>query len=1007
MDNWLIIQLNKKYLIICLILLSFSFSQTTGKISGSIFDSKTNNPIVGANIMLKGTSIGTASDLDGTFYIINLSPGKYTVQFSVIGYETKLVEDVRVSVNRTTPLNISLSQAAIQGATVYVKADQVSVKKDQTSTVKNISSDQIDVLPIENVAGIINMQSGVVDGHFRGGRSSEVTYLIDGMSVNEGFGGTSSSIEIEPETLNDLEIITGTFNAEYGRAMSGVVNQITKDGDNIFESKISTNQSNYITGNNHIFPGIEESNLNLNQDYKIQVSGPIIKDVLTFFTNYRYQDNLNHLNGYHYFNVSDSSNFYSDNSSLWHSEHTGSHIEESYCSDSSGIAVVDNNGNSINDSSECEQNYGICNLTYSSCVDLITGEILTNTVDELYCTQTLQGILSITQTQLERIHKNDCEINIPNEYEQNYGYLNPLLETNFNALVYRLRSEKDVLIPMNFSINKSLFLKLSFIPFSKYRFSFIFSENNDEWHSYDHSYKYNPYGMSYDSRKSNFYALQSNIMINNSSFIESKISAIENSYGNYVYENPLDQRYVGDQLHTAIPGFFTGGQNKGHTNRKTIDLNFKSDFNWQINSNHTFKTGVEFLGHEINNTYYQIRPHPDSTNYSPYVFENQLSTYSDVYTVEPFEGSVYIQDKMEFDDMVINVGLRYDYFDPNTYYPSNYRNPLNQISQVDTSQVLKAEIQTSLSPRFGLAYQIADQAVLHFSYGHFFQIPPMYAMYANSNWLIPTTNFQTILGNPNLEAEKTITYELGLWQKLNDFMGFEVNLYYRDIYNLLGTTTWTTYNQVKYGLYDNKDYGNVRGIELKYDANYGNLNAYLNYTLQYTKGIADSPTQAFSREGQSLDPINKLIPMSWDQRHTFNITVAYNQSDFGLSGTAYFNSGTPYTFEPLSESSLAQINLLPNNDYKPFNYNIDLTGYYAFNLGGYDSRITFSIYNLTDRLNQMWVNSKTGKAYTDILSSSQIEGYRSNFSTIEETYQNPAMYSAPRSVKIGLEIKIK
>ena len=493
-------------------------------------------------------------------------------------------------------------------------------------------------------------------------------------------------------------------------------------------------------------------------------------------------------------------------------------------------------------------------------------------------------------------------------------------------------------------------------------------------------------------------------MFNNAAFLESKLSIINNAYGNYVYENPLDQRYVGDQLHTAVPGFFTGGQSKGHTTRDMMDINFKTDFNWQVNTSHTVKFGFEYISHKIENSSLQISPHPDSTNYSPYIITDEVSTYSDIYTVEPFEGSFYIQDKMEFDEMVINLGLRYDYFDPNTFYPSDYRNPLNLISNVNSSEILKANVQTSLSPRFGLAYQIADEAVLHFSYGHFFQIPPMYAMYANSNWLIPTTNFQTILGNPNLEAEKTITYELGLWQKLNEYMGFEINLYYRDIYNLLGTTTWTTYNQVKYGLYDNKDYGNVRGIEFKLDGNYGNLKTYVNYTLQYTRGIADSPTQAFSREGQSLDPVNKLIPMSWDQRHTFNVTVAYDENNFGISSTTYFNSGTPYTFEPLSESQLAQINLLPNNDYKPFNYNIDVTGYYKFNIGGYKSRITFSIYNLTDRLNEMWVNSKTGQAYTDVLSSSQIDGYRSNFSTIDETYQNPSMYSAPRSIKIGFEI---
>ena len=1005
MDCRLNLSLIFKFTSVNIIFIGLIFAQTTGKISGTVIDSKTKEPIVGANIIVENSYLGTASDLNGSFYLINLSPGKYTLKFSVIGYETSVVKDIRVSVNRTTPLNISLNQSAIEGEVVYVKAEQVNIKKDQTSTVKNISSDQIDILPIENVTGIINMQAGVVDGHFRGGRSTEVTYLIDGMRVDEGFGGTSSAVDIEPETLNDLEIITGTFNAEYGKAMSGVVNQVTKDGNNIFEGKISTSQGNYLTQNNHIFPGIDKYLLNLNQDYKIQLSGPIIKNVLTFFTNYRYQDNMNHLNGYHYFNTSDSSNFYSDNSSLWYSEHTGGHIQDTYCSDFNGVPVLDSDDNLIKDLNECEQNYGVCVLTFSSCINPINDEIISNTVDEAYCNQVLEGYLTLSQQTISRTSRQNCEVNIPTNYENEFGYLNPLIQSIFNSSIYTLRTKNDDFVPMNFNINKSLFFKLTFKPFAKYKFSYIFSENRDEWHSYNHSYKYNPYGMPFDSRKSNFHALQTNVMISNSSFFETKLSIIDNSYGNYVYKNPLDERYVGDQLHVSIPGFFTGGQAKGHTTRNTINFNFKTDYNWQINSNHTFKTGIEFLKHTIQNNYYQIRPHPDSTFYSPYIFEDELSTYSDVYKVEPKEASFYFQDKMEFNEMVINLGLRYDYFNPNTFYPSNYRNPLNQISQVESSENLKARIQTNISPRFGLAYQIADQAVLHFSYGHFFQIPPMYAMYANSSWLIPTTNFQTILGNPNLEAEKTITYELGLWQKLNDNMGLEVNLYYRDIYNLLGTSTWTTYNQVKYGLYDNKDYGNVRGIELKYDFSFNNFSTFANYTLQFTRGIADSPTQAFSREGQSLDPINRLIPMSWDQRHTANITLAYNQPKYGISTTAYLNSGTPYTFQPLSESSLAQINLLPNNDYKPFNYNIDLTGYYAFKLGSYESRITFSIYNLTDRLNQMSVNNKTGKAYTNILSESQIEGYRSNFSNISDTYQNPSMYSAPRNIKIGLDLK--
>ena len=212
------------------------------------------------------------------------------------------------------------------------------------------------------------------------------------------------------------------------------------------------------------------------------------------------------------------------------------------------------------------------------------------------------------------------------------------------------------------------------------------------------------------------------------------------------------------------------------------------------------KTGFDLIYHNKND-YYTIRSNPDSLNYSPYIFTDTLTTYNDVFDATPIEFSSYIQDKMEFDAMVINVGVRFDYFDPEAYYPSEYRNPLNLISGVDTSRTLNATSQTQISPRLGIAYQVADEAVLHFSYGHFFQMPPFYAMYNRSDWLVPSGNYETIMGNPNVSAEKTVSYEIGLWQRINQFMSADINLYYRDIYELLGTKTITTFNEVKYGLY--------------------------------------------------------------------------------------------------------------------------------------------------------------------------------------------------------------
>ena len=184
------------------------------------------------------------------------------------------------------------------------------------------------------------------------------------------------------------------------------------------------------------------------------------------------------------------------------------------------------------------------------------------------------------------------------------------------------------------------------------------------------------------------------------------------------------------------------------------------------------------------------------------------------------------------------------------------------------------------------------------------------------------------------------------------------------------------------------------------------LNVNVNYTFQYTKGIADSPTSSFNKEGDS-DPITSLIPLAWDQRHTFNVTFGYNTDIYGATISAYYNSGTAFTFTPISENPLANINLLPNNAYKPSNYTVNVSSY--FNLFSksktFKMRMTLEIYNLLDTLNEFNVNSRTGRAYSNILSSGEISTFRNNYTTIEDTYQDPSQYGAPRSVKIGLELK--
>ena len=280
----------KLFLLTCIIS-CFGFAQTSGKISGKIIDSSSDSPLAGANVIIVQTQAGISADEDGYFNLINVSPGKYSVKAMMIGYETVKIEDVIVSVNRTTSLDIKMKQSVVEGQEVVIYASKLSRKKDQTSTVKNISAEEMEILPVEDLGAVVNMQAGVVAGHFRGGRRDEVSYMIDGVPVNDSYGGVAAVSSLEVEAVKDLEVITGTFNAEYGNAMSGIVNAVTKDGSNEFHGSFNSGFSTYITENKRdgekVFIGLDPFGINSNSDLKFSLSGPVIKDRLYFFTNFR------------------------------------------------------------------------------------------------------------------------------------------------------------------------------------------------------------------------------------------------------------------------------------------------------------------------------------------------------------------------------------------------------------------------------------------------------------------------------------------------------------------------------------------------------------------------------------------------------------------------------------------------------------------------------------------------------------------------------------------------
>ncbi|MCZ6701800.1 MAG: TonB-dependent receptor, partial [Ignavibacteria bacterium] len=211
--------------------LSFTFAGTTGKITGKAIDKKTGELLPFVNITIGGTNLGAATDIDGNYVILNIPPGKYNIKAQYIGYQSVLVENVSVSIDLTTTIDFELSESAVELEEVVVQGVQGLLKKDITSSQSSVTSDQIESLPVSELDDIIQLQAGVTrdaDGgfHIRGGRTTEIAYWVNGISITDAYDN-SRGIQIDNNSIQELQVISGTFNAEYGNAMSGIVNTVT------------------------------------------------------------------------------------------------------------------------------------------------------------------------------------------------------------------------------------------------------------------------------------------------------------------------------------------------------------------------------------------------------------------------------------------------------------------------------------------------------------------------------------------------------------------------------------------------------------------------------------------------------------------------------------------------------------------------------------------------------------------------------------------------------------
>jgi len=239
--------LNKVVVVVLLLLLIpclvFASEGTTGKLSGRVFDKASGEPLPGVNVIIEGTTLGAATDMNGNYFINNIPAGTYTITASYIGYEKIQVENLNIMPDYTTKREFPMVETQIEGEVVVVTAERPLIQQDVTNTVRITTAEEMQNLPTRGTDAVVQLQTGVVSSDYgntvtvRGGRTDEITYIVDGFEVQSSYGG-GSSFTVNDAAISQLQVSTGGFNAEYGRQMSGSVNVVTKSGSPQFHGHI-------------------------------------------------------------------------------------------------------------------------------------------------------------------------------------------------------------------------------------------------------------------------------------------------------------------------------------------------------------------------------------------------------------------------------------------------------------------------------------------------------------------------------------------------------------------------------------------------------------------------------------------------------------------------------------------------------------------------------------------------------------------------------------------------
>jgi len=811
-----------------LLLTMTAWSGTTGKIAGIVTDYKSGVPLPGANVIVVGTDIGAATNNEGQYTILQVTPGTYDVEVSVIGYSRTIKTGVEVLIDQTARVDFALEREVIQGEVVSVVARRKVIKPDVATSVVAITAEETQALPVSNVNGLVGLQAGIRGGlEIRGGGSDEALFLMDGVTLRDPRNNKPVS-SIALSAIQEISVERGGFNAEYGQVRSGIVNVVTREGSKTgYYGNLEVKYSPYTP-----------------KHFGISPFDPISGFLRPFY----------------------------DDAVCW----TGT---------ANGEPFTDVNGNGQWDSGEDFTDYngdGIRtywdNYMQNQYPDfegwnaisqkLMTDNDPTNDLSPLAAQR-----LFMWQTRKQPEYDPDYDV------DAGFGGPVPIISEKLGNLrfftTYR-RHREMLLVPLTRDdyVDYDWSLKITSDISSNMKLMITGLVGKQYTMQQNWSYYYVRYpneiagqmgedlGILFGTGEYSLADIGHKSMAAKLTHALSSKTYYEISYEHFrrdYYTHPPAARDT--TKYEILPGYkvdeapfgydyefemgiygkmaFGGFTCKRRDNTLATANILKMDLSSQVNFNNLFKTGIEFIYNDIDFDYGFMQ------NYKNDKWGDHVQ-----FKAKPIRSALYVQDKLETRELVVNLGLRLDYSNSNTdwwnvnpydedFFTSNYSEDQEYPTQ-------KSKPQLQLSPRLGIAHPITENSKFYFNYGHFKQMPSYETMFRigrTSDRILKT------YGDPNLILAKTISYELGYDHLLFNNLLLQIAAFYHDIFDQQNNTQYVSVGGIAYTRTTSNSYEDIRGLEISLRKSKGRWWTFFgNYTYQV------STSGHFGREEVYQDP---------------------------------------------------------------------------------------------------------------------------------------------------------